>query len=184
MRPGWRFFSFLIRTEVEPLSLAPTVRREIRALDGGIPIRNLRAMEDIVHESMAPTRWSMMLIGTFAAIALTLATLGVFGVLSYVVAQRTRELGIRVALGASPGALRRMVVGRGLRLAIAGIGIGLAAGLGVTRLMSSLLFGVSPTDPITYIGVAVILFAIASLASYLPARRATSVDPIQALRTE
>jgi ABC-type antimicrobial peptide transport system permease subunit len=126
----------------------------------------------------------MTLLGVVALIALTMAALGVFGVLSYTVTQRTRELGIRLALGAAPGAVRRMVVRQGLGLVVTGLVIGLAGALALVRVMSSLLYGVEPTDPLTFLSVAAVLIGVAIAASYLPARRATRVDPIIALRAE
>jgi putative ABC transport system permease protein len=133
---------------------------------------------------VAPARWSTTLLGVFAAVALVIAVLGVFGVLSYIVTQRTRELGIRIALGAPPSQVRRLVVGRGVLLVLVGIAFGIAGAVALTRFMGSLLYGVTATDPVTYAVVAALLVAAAPVASYLPARRATRVDPILALRAE
>ena len=153
-------------------------------LDPMLPVRNVQTMDDVLSIAVAPARWSMTLLGVFAGVALVIAVLGVFGVLSFLVTQRTRELGIRIALGAAPSQVRRLVVGQGLGLVITGIGFGLGGAVAPTRYMESLLYGVTATDPITYAGVAVVLAAAALIASYLPARRATRVDPILALRAE
>ena len=182
--PSWSWFSYVIRTNGDPAAVAGAARAAIRAVDPNVPVRNVRTLEAVLDEAVAPARWSTTLLGTFAAIALVMAALGVFGVLSFLVTQRTRELGIRIALGAAPAAVRRMVVGQGLGLAASGLALGLAGAYAVTRLMTSLLYGVAPTDPITYVGVAALLVGIAAIASYLPARRATRVDPMIALRSE
>jgi ABC-type antimicrobial peptide transport system permease subunit len=141
-------------------------------------------MESVLDDSLAPARLSMRLIGAFAVVALITAALGVFGVLSFVVAQRTREMGIRMALGAAPRDVRRLVIGYGGRLAAAGLALGLAGSFALTRLIATMLFGVAPTDPLTFSAVSVILLGIGVLASWLPARRATRIDPIVALRSE
>jgi predicted permease len=182
--PWWPAYTYVIRTAGPPEAVTPAVRRELRALFPTIAIRNVRTMDSVLHESVAPARLSMRLIGAFAIVALITAALGVFGVLSFVVAQRTRELGIRMALGAAPGDVRRMVIGYGSRLAIAGLVIGLAGSFALTRLISTMLFGVAPTDPLTFGAVSVILLGIGLLASWLPARRATRIDPIVALRSD
>jgi putative ABC transport system permease protein len=160
------------------------VRRELRAAFPVVAIRNVQTMESVLHDSVAPARLSMRLVGAFAMVALITAALGVFGVLSFVVAQRTRELGIRMALGAAPGDVRRMVIVYGGRLATAGLVIGLLGSLALTRLISKLLFGVAPTDPLTFTSVSAILLGIGVLASWIPARRATRIDPITALRSD
>jgi putative ABC transport system permease protein len=182
--PGWTWFSYVIRTDGQPAAVAAATRAAIRAIDPSVPVRNVRAFDAVLAESVAPARWSTTLLGTFAAIALVMAALGVFGVLSFLVTQRTRELGIRIALGAAPAVVRRMVVGQGLGLAASGLALGLVGAIALTRLMKSLLYGVAPTDPLTYAGVAAVLVGVAVLASYLPARRATRVDPMIALRSE
>jgi predicted permease len=184
MMPTWPFYSYIIRTAVDPSSLAPAVRQEIRALDASIPIRDMQTMDQILATSVGPARWSMTLLGLFAGMALLLAGIGIFGVLSFTVAQRTRELGIRMALGASARAVQRMVLAQGLVLATIGVVLGIMGALAVTRLMSTMVYGVQTTDPLTYGAVAIVLIGVASLASYLPARRATEVSPLVALRTE
>jgi putative ABC transport system permease protein len=182
--PTWPAFSYVVRTSGSPTGVAGSARDVIRRIDPSLPVRDLRAVDAVLADAVAPARWSTTLLGTFALVALLMAALGVFGVLSFLVSQRTRELGIRIALGAAPAAVRRMVVGQGLALVGAGLAIGLAGSAALSRLMTSLLFGVSPTDPITYGGVVLVLLGIAVVASYLPARRATRIDPIIALRAE
>jgi putative ABC transport system permease protein len=184
MLPSWPQLSNVIRTDDNPAAVMSGARTIIRSLDPSLPIREVRTMEDILGEALAPARWSLFLLGIFAAIAVVIALLGVFGVLSFLVTQSTREFGIRIALGATPGVVRRMVVARALVL----ISIGLVAGLGgayaLTRFMKTLLYEVSPTDPLTFAAVAAAMVVAAIVASYLPARRATRVDPVIALRAE
>jgi ABC-type antimicrobial peptide transport system permease subunit len=144
----------------------------------------VQTLEEVVSAAVAPARWSTTLLGVFACVALVIAGLGVFGVLSFIVTQRTRELGIRIALGASSTSVQRLVVGRGMVLVSIGLVVGLIGAFALTRFMSTLLYGVTPTDPLTFAGVAGVLLGAAAVASYLPARRATRVDPIVALRAE
>ena len=182
--PTWPAFSYVVRTSGNPTSVAADAREALRAVDDTRPVRNVRTVDAVLAESVAPARWSTTLLGVFAAVALVMAALGVFGVLSFVVTQRTRELGIRIALGAAPAVVRRMVVAHGLGLVAAGLALGVAGAVALTRLMASLLYGVAPTDPVTFAAVAAVMVGIAALASYLPARRATRVDPMVALRVE
>ncbi|PYP61688.1 MAG: permease, partial [Gemmatimonadetes bacterium] len=182
--PTWNGFWFVIRTRQQPTAVVSRARAIIRELDPKLPIRNVQTMDEVLSTAVAPARWSTMLLGVFAGVALVIAVLGVFGVLSFLVTQRTRELGIRIALGAAPRQVRRLVVGRGFGLVLTGIGFGLVGAIALTRYMGSLLYGVTTTDPVTYAGVAGVLAAAALIASYLPARRATRVDPILALRAE
>jgi putative ABC transport system permease protein len=174
----------VLRTDVPPATLASAVRREVRLLDPDLPIAKIETLESIVAESISRPRFYMLLVAIFAGVALLLAAVGIFGVMSYSVAQRTRELGIRIALGAGAGAVRRLVVGQAMTLA----GIGLAIGLGAALLLSStlekMLFNLSSTDPSTFAAVAGVLFIVALVASWLPARRAARVDPVVALRAE
>jgi predicted permease len=182
--PSWPFFSYVVRTTGNPSTVMPDVRRIVRELDPAVPIRNVATLDDVVSSAVAPARWSTTLLTVFATMALVMAVLGVFGVLSFLVTQRRREIGIRVALGASPSSVRRLVVRRGLGLAAAGLVIGGVGAVALTRFMSTLLFGVTPTDPMTFTLVALVLAAAALAASYFPARAATTVDPIIALRAE
>jgi len=182
--PSWPFFSYVVRTTGNPSTIMPDVRRIVRELDPAVPIRNVATLDDIVSSAVAPARWSTTLLTVFAALALVMAVLGVFGVLSFLVTQRRREIGIRVALGASPSAVRALVVRRGLGLAAAGLVLGGLGAVALTRFMTTLLFGVTPTDPVTFTLVALVLAAAALAASYFPARAATTVDPIIALRAE
>jgi len=141
-------------------------------------------MESVLTGSVAPRRFNMLLLSIFAAVALVLAAVGIYGVISYTVSQRTQEIGIRVALGARGSDVLRLVVGQGMRLAAIGLGIGLVGAFGVTRVVRSLLVGVTPTDPVSFGLITVFLTGVAALASWLPARRATGVDPIVALRRD
>ena len=179
-----RRVNLLVRTNSEASSLAAPVRSQISALDKDQAVFNVRTMEQMLSQSVAARRFSMILLGVFAALALILAAVGIYGVISYSVAQRTREVGIRMALGAQVMDVLKLVVRDGLRLVTIGVAIGLAGALMLTRLMSTLLFAVTPTDLFTYTTVALGLFGVALLACYLPARRATKVDPLVALRYE
>jgi putative ABC transport system permease protein len=174
----------VVRTQADPLTLAASVREAIRSIDPEQTVSNVRTMEDVLSEAVAGRRFSMLLLGAFAGVALLLAALGTYGVIAHSVARRTQEIGIRMALGARPFDVLRLVVGHGARLAIAGAALGILGALALTRLMGSLLFGVSPTDPLTFLVTALVLPAIAVLASFVPARRATRVDPMIALRCE
>ncbi len=174
----------VVRTTGAPLAIAPAVRREVMALDKDVPISDIRPLDQIAGEPAAPRQFLMTLLGVFAALALVLAGVGIYGVMAYSVSQRTHEFGIRMALGAQRGDLLRSVVGQGLLRAIIGVAIGGAAAANLARFMSSMLFQVEPTDPATFAGVTVILGAVGLLASYIPARRATKVDPMVALRHE
>ncbi|MEO6725678.1 MAG: FtsX-like permease family protein, partial [Blastocatellia bacterium] len=174
----------VIKSRVEPSSLTAAVRSQIAALDPNQPVYNIRTMEQIRDESVATEKLNLMLLILFASVALVLALVGIYGVMSYAVTQRTHEIGIRLALGAQTGDVLKLVVGQGMLLAAAGVGIGLALAFGLTRLMNTLLFGVSATDPLTFAAVAGVLALVAFIACYVPARRATKVDPMVALRHE
>ena len=176
--------NLLTRTEAEPLSLASAVRGQIAALNKDQPVFNVRTMEQIVAQSVAARRFSMLLLTVFALVALALASLGIYGLMSYAVAQRSREIGVRMALGAQPRDVLRLVIGQGMVLALVGVALGLVTSVALTRTMKNLLFGISATDPVTFAAIALLLIAVAMLACYVPARRATKVDPMVALRTE
>jgi predicted permease len=176
--------SYVIRTSTSPTALVPAVRQAIWSLDPNLPIAGIQTMDALVKKSMARTSFTLMLLAIASLVALVLGTVGVYGVLSYVVTQRTRELGIRMALGAKGEQVERMVLGQGARLAGLGIGIGVVTALALTRVMASLLFQVSPTDPVTFAGAVAALVLVALAATYLPARRAAMTDPMEALRFE
>ncbi len=173
-----------VRTASNPADLSNAIVREIHAVDPGIPVFDIRTMDDRLHGSLARQRFATTMLGAFAAFALLLAAIGVYGVISYLVTQSTHDIGVRVALGARPSQILGLVVRQGALLAAIGIAAGLAGSVALTRLMSSLLFGVSPTDALTFASVAAILAAVACAASLIPARRATAVDPMVALRDE
>ena len=176
--------TLLARTQPDPMSMAGAIKKEVLAVDKDQPVNNVRTMEQILSASISQQRFSMLLLGIFAGVALLLAAVGIYGVMSYAVAQRTHEIGIRMALGASRNDVVRLVVGHGLVLTAAGIILGLLCAFFLTQLMSSLLYGVSATDPLTFASIALILTGVALGASYVPARRATKVDPMIALRHE
>ncbi len=176
--------TFYVRTEQEPGAAAALLRNEVKRLDANLPVFDLKTMEALIGESLFGERLMAFLSICFGALAALLAALGLYGVLAYWVAQRRREIGIRVALGADPGNIRALVLGQGIRLTLAGVAAGVAGALALMRLMKSLLFGVGAADPITFVVVALLLTLIALLACYIPARRATKVDPMIALRCE
>jgi len=178
------YLTFVARADGDPAALAPSLRAAVWKLDPTLPISQVLTMDQIVASANARARFQMLLLAAFAVAAALLAAVGIYGVMSYAVAKRTREIGLRMALGANPGDVLRLVVGQGMAVALAGAGVGIAAALPLARLMSSVLYGVRPTDPATYAGVALLLLAIALLASYLPARRAAHIDPGKALRAE
>jgi putative ABC transport system permease protein len=180
---GWAPY-FLIRTASDPVALAAAVTDVIHKSDANLPVTQVATLDDLVSDSVSPRRFSAVLIGVFSCIALLLAAVGIYGVMSYVVGQRTHEIGIRVALGAQPREIWTLVVGRAAKLAIAGIVIGLAGSFALTRYLSSLLFDVKATDPLTFTAVALLLVTVALTACYVPARRAMRVDPMVALRYE
>jgi len=178
------FMTIVARTDSNPLAVANALRRAVQAVDPDMPLFDVTSMEQLVYKSVATPRFNAFLLAGFASLALILAVVGIYGVTSYSVTQRTHEIGIRMALGAERSDVLRMVVRQGLRLAGLGTGIGVAAALGVTNVLRSMLFGVQPIDPLTYLTVAAALLTVSLLASYIPARRATKVDPTVALRYE
>jgi len=176
--------TLVVRADGDPAGMAAALRREIAALAPALPVANLKTMEQYLAGSVTQQRFSLTLLALFGAVALLLAAVGIYGVMSYSVAQRTHEVGVRLALGARRGDVVRLVVGQGMRLAGLGVALGLVAAFGLTRLMQSLLFGVSATDPVTFAAIPLLLAGVAALACYLPARRASRVDPMAALRHE
>ena len=178
------FMNLVIRTGSDPSNLVAAVEREVQAIDKDQPITDVRTMEQLLSESVSRMRFSAFLLSIFAALALVLASVGIYGVMAYVVTQRTHEIGIRMALGARASDVLKMVVGQGMILALIGVGIGLVASLALTRVISSLLYGVSATDPLTFGSIALLLTVVALLACYIPARKAAKVDPMVALRYE
>jgi predicted permease len=176
--------SWIVRTSMEPTALSSAIQHEFLAVDGQLPVSKFRTMERVISDSTARQNFNMLLLTIFAGTALLLASLGIYGLMSYSVEQRTQEIGIRVALGATRGDMLRMVLKRGLLLAAIGLAVGLAAAFGLTRLLSSLLFGVKAGDPLAFGAVGVTLAAVAWIAIYIPARRATRIDPLIALRYE
>ncbi len=182
--PMAAYLTYVVRTDGDPAALAASLRAAIRSIDPTLPISEVRTMRSIVAQANARARFQMLLLAAFAGAAALLAAVGIYGVMSYAVSKRTREIGVRMALGAEPGQVLRLVVGQGMAVALAGAGAGLVAALLLTRLMASLLYGVGATDPPTYASVAALLLAIALTASWLPARRAAHIDPMKALRSE
>ncbi|HEU4768133.1 MAG TPA: ABC transporter permease, partial [Pyrinomonadaceae bacterium] len=182
--PTWGSLSLVARTTGDTAAMSAAVREAIRSVDKTIPTYNLRTMNDVVATSAAPRRLPMMLLSVFAGVALFLAMLGIYGVTSYYVTHRTHEIGIRMALGARTNQILRLVLRQGMLLVLLGVVIGAIGSWFATRLMSSLLYGVSATDSVTFTGIAVLLLIVALIACYLPARRATKVDPMVALRYE
>ncbi len=181
---GWGSLSLAVRTTVEPETLAAAVRGAVLSIDKHQPVHDIKTMGDVLSASVANNRLVVLLFGLFALFALLLATVGIYGVMSYSVAQRTHEIGIRMALGAQPGDVLRLILKQGLMLTLGGVGLGLAGAFALSRLLSSLLYGVSATDPMTFGGLALLLAAVALLACYVPTRRAMKVDPMVALRNE
>jgi putative ABC transport system permease protein len=177
--PGWNPMSLVWRS---PVTSADTVRASLRSIDPNVPIAAIESMDSLIDRSLGARRFNLYLLAAFAAVSLSLAAIGLFGVMAYLVSQRTREIGVRLALGATRGAVFRLILGRGLALAAIGAVAGVGAALWLTRVMETLLFSVSRTDPVTFVAVPLALIAVAALACYLPARRAMRVDPVVALR--
>ncbi|HEV3468712.1 MAG TPA: FtsX-like permease family protein, partial [Pyrinomonadaceae bacterium] len=168
----------------DPAALANAVRREVQRVDPNQPVHNVRTMEEVIDLSISNRRLNMTLLSIFAGLATLLAVVGIYSVMSYLVTQHTREIGIRMALGAEARDILKLVIGQGMTLTLVGVGLGVLAAFGLTRLMASLLYGVAGTDPLTYAAVSLLLAAVALAACYVPARRATKVDPLVALRYE
>jgi putative ABC transport system permease protein len=181
----WKRWTYLaVRADGNNPTLAGQVKNQIWSVDKQIPVTKLRPMTEVMSASLAAQRFNMTLMGIFAAVALILASIGIYGVISYSVTQRTHEIGIRMALGAKTGDVMRGVLKEGLLLAGIGVAIGIGAAFALTRVMSSLLFGVSTTDPVIFVSISLILIGVAVGATLIPARRATKVDPMIALRYE
>lgn len=178
------FATVVVRSTVDPMSLAEPVRQAVWKVDSDQPMWKLRTVEFLIDRGIADRKFLMVLMGVFAALALALTVIGLYGVMSYAVSQRTQEIGVRMALGASAGTIQRMILRQGMKLVMTGVALGLASALPLSRLIASLLFGVSASDPLTFGSIALSLLAIALLACWIPARRATRVDPLIALRYE
>jgi putative ABC transport system permease protein len=182
----WRSFgmNLAVRTNADPLNVASMVTNSIREVDAEVPLLNIQTMEESVSASLSPQRFTMLLLVAFAGTALLLAAAGIYGVMAYMVTRRTREIGVRMALGAAASDVLRLVIGQGMWTTAIGMAIGIGGAFALTRTMQSLLFGVSTTDPMTLAGVVLLLVAVSVLACWVPARRATKVDPLVALRYE
>ena len=180
---GWTPY-FIVRTASDPLSIAAGVTEVVHRFDSNLPVTNVMTMDNLISGSVSPRRFSSVLVAIFAGLALLLAAIGIYGVMSYTVSRRTQEIGVRMALGAQIASVRGMILGQTLKLTVLGVGLGLAGAFVVTRFLTSMLFGVGMYDPVTFLGVAALLVAVAVVASYIPARRAMRVDPIVALRYE
>jgi predicted permease len=172
------------RTSGDPRGLIGSVRAELKAIDSGVPLDKVRTMEQVIGDTELGRRFNMLLLGLFAALALVLTTIGLYGAVSYLVTQRTREIGIRMALGANRHQVLWLVLKQGMTLTAFGVAVGLVAAFALTRLLSNMLFGVAPNDPATFTAVSLLLALIAALACAIPARRAASIEPMQALRSE
>jgi putative ABC transport system permease protein len=183
---NWSIFymSFVIRTTGDPVGLVAAVRHAVASVDPAQPVAQTQTMADVVGKVLAPRRFKLLLLGSFALLALVLGAFGLYGVVSYAVTERTHEIGVRMALGAERNDVLRMVIGQALALTLVGAGIGITGALALTRYLTSLLYAIKADDPMTFVGASLLLVAIALLSSYIPARRATAVDPMIALRYE
>jgi len=178
------YMTLVVRSRRDPEALAPAIRAEIAALDRSLPVLGVETLESRIHATTADRRYPMLLLSLLASLALVLSAVGLYGVLAYLVGQRAREIGIRKALGASRGAIARLVLGEGFRFVLLGVVVGLLAALFTTRYLGALLYGLAPNDPVTLGAGALILLAVAALAAWIPARRALRVDPAVTLRED
>ena len=183
-REPYSGMALVVRTAGDASRFRTAIQKEIRAIDPEQPIADVRTMKEVISRSIARPRFNTLLLAVFAGVALVLASVGLYGVMNYSATQRTHEVGIRMALGATRGDIMRLVVGNGMLLTLIGIAIGVAGSLGLTRLMQTFLFGIGTTDAVTFTGVSALLAAVALFANYIPARRATRVNPVVALRYE
>jgi putative ABC transport system permease protein len=182
--PWKRWMTFVARTQADPTGMTQAVKQQIWKVDSQLPVSKVKTMNDVAAASFAARRFNMFLLSIFASLALILAGVGIYGVMSYAVTQRTQEIGIRMALGARATDVLKLVMRNGMTLTLIGVAIGVAGAVALTRLLTTMLFEVKPTDTTTFVVVSLLLVAIALLACYLPARRATKVDPLVALRYE
>jgi putative ABC transport system permease protein len=180
----WSGTAALVRFAAGRPVVADSIRQALKNLNSDYVVYGPQTMDEVISDTLATRRVSMILLGIFAALAVVLASVGIYGVISYLVGQRTQEIAVRVALGAQRRDVLQLILGQGMRLALSGLGVGMLTAFGVTRLMSKILYGVSATDPGTFLAVGIVLMSVALLACYLPARRAMRVDPVVALRFE
>jgi ABC-type antimicrobial peptide transport system permease subunit len=176
--------TLVLRTAGDPMRASNSLSEAVRSVDRNQPVSGIQTMDDMVQKLIAPRRFKLGLLGSFAMLALVLGALGLYGVMSYAVTERTHEIGVRMALGAKREDVLGLVVGQGFKLTLLGVALGVGGALGLTRFLSTLLYDVRPTDPLTLVAVSLLLSAVALVASYIPARRATKVDPMEALRYE
>jgi putative ABC transport system permease protein len=176
--------SLVVRSSTDPAALVPAIRQQVLAIDANLPVYNVKTMEQVVGESVATQRFSMVMLACLAGVALILAAVGIYGVVGYWVTQRKHEMGVRIALGARATDILRLVVGQSMVLVLMGVGVGLLAAFALTRVMSGLLYGVSASDPLAFVVAALLLAGVAFVAALVPARKATKVDPMVALRNE
>jgi predicted lysophospholipase L1 biosynthesis ABC-type transport system permease subunit len=181
---GSRVMSVLVRMAPGAENVLPAIRREVRALDSSVPLRSVEMLEETVDRHLGPARFYLLLLAVFAGVAVTLAGIGLYGAIAYLVSRRTREIGIRMALGARRSDISRMVLSQGIRLALVGVGLGIIGAYFGSRVLRSLLFEVKPGDPVAFVGATLLLMSVAVLAILLPARRASSVDPVETFKSE